>query len=187
MLEVAEARALITTSLTDEDLAAVIAREEDWLARRIGPLEGERVETFVTADGDEVLRLTRPALEVVVQDDRGAVTDFRVRRWSDVVPGGDGSALSWQGDVLVTYIPDDEGDVKRALITLVRLTLNESAYAAEGAQGYSVTSDVQAQRTVRYATWRSLLRPRSPQTVRLRSAILGGRSLGPVAVTASGS
>jgi hypothetical protein len=52
MLTTAQARALITTSLSDQDLDEVIAREEAWLARRIGPLEGERVETFQTVFGD---------------------------------------------------------------------------------------------------------------------------------------
>lgn len=188
MLTVQEARALITTSLSDEDLEDVIEREEDWLARRIGPLDGERVETFVSRDGDEVLRLMRPASEVVVQDGRGAVTDYRLRRWSDVAPGSDSAVLSWQGDVLVTYVPDDASEVKRSLITLVRLTLQESAYSGETTQGFSYSASLQEQRQQRYTAWRSLLRPPAPGTVRLSSTIpSGGRTLAPVAVAASGS
>lgn len=183
MLTKEEARALITTSLSDDDLEDVIAREEAWLARRIGPLEGERVETFVSVDGDEVLRLTRPALAVAVEDDSGARTDFELRGWSDIVPTG-----TWSGDVLVTYTPTDESEVRRALVTAVRLTVSESAYAQQSAGGYSATTDVSAQRTVRFALWRSLLRPRTPSTTRLRSAIpFGGKSVGPVGVEASGS
>ncbi len=186
MLDVAEARALITTSLSDADLEDVIEREEAWLARRIGPLEGERVETFVTPDGDETLRLTRPAATVAVEDDGGDVTAYSLRPWSDVLPGSlDGASHSWNGDVRVGYTPADELEVKRALVTLVRLTVSETAYQSQAAGGYSAGVDYQALRVVRYQTWRTLLRPAGPTTTRLRSTIpFGGRSVGPVDVTA---
>lgn len=178
MLSEAEARALITTSLSTSELEDVIAREEEWLARRIGPLEGERLETFVTQDGDEVLRLTRPTTEATVEDDSGDREDWELRGWSDIVPSG-----SWRGDVRVGYTPSDALEVKRVLITLVRLTVNESAYASQSAGGYAVAVDTQSVRTVRYAAWRSLLRQRAPSTTRLRSTIpFGGKSLGAVAV-----
>ena len=184
MLSTDEARALITTSLSDDDLEDVIAREEAWLARRIGPLDAERIETFVTEDGDEALRLTRPTSAVSVEDDGGDVPDVELRGWSDVIR----TAGDWSGDVLVTYTPSDEPEVKRALITLVRLTLGESAYAQESAGGYSSAVVLADQRQARYSAWRSLLRPRQPTMTRLRSAIpSGGRTLGAVATEASGS
>lgn len=184
MLTVDEARALVTTSLSDADLEDVIEREEAWLARRIGPLEGERIETFVSRDGDEVLRLQRPADSVAVEDDSGSLSAFSYRRWSDVVPGTSTASLSWAGDVLVTYTPNDELEVKRSLITLVRLAVSESAYASQAAGGYSQVVSLQDQRTMRFLAWRTLLRPRIPDTVRLTSAIpLGGASIVGVAVS----
>lgn len=179
MLDVEEARALITTSLDDDDLEAVILREEDWLARRVGPLTGERVETFVTADGDEALMLMRRTLGVVVTDGSGDVSAFELRGWGDVLR----TSGSWSGDVTVTYEPDDESEVKKALITLVRLTLNESAYQAQSAGGYSSTISLQDQRTQRYVAWRTLLRPRQPSSMRLRSTIpFGGKTVQSVAL-----
>jgi hypothetical protein len=186
MLSVEEARALVTTSLSDADLADVIAREEAWLARRIGPLEGERTETFATADGDEVLKLQRPASSVDVEDDSGTLTDVALHGWSDVTRTD--VARSWNGDVLVTYTPSDPDEVKRVLVTLVRLTTSESAFASQSAEGYSVSSSILDQRVARFTASRSLMRPRVPTTTRLRSTIpFGGKTLAPVAIAAVGS
>lgn len=171
MLEVEAARALITTSLSDDDLEEVIGREEAWLARRIGPLEGERVEMFTSLAGDEVLWLQRPASSVAVEDDGGSTTEISIRGWSDLIR----TSGSWSGDVLVTYTPTDPEEVIRALITLVRLTVSESAYSAESAGGYSAQTDVHAQRTIRHSAWRGLLRPRVPTTTRVRSGLPIGR------------
>lgn len=166
MLTTDEARALITTSLSDGDLADVIEREEAWLARRIGPLEGERVETFVAEAGTETLELQRPTETVEVTDGYGDRTvDVAVRGWSDLVLT-DGV---WSGDVEVTYAPADEPEVKRALVTLVRLAVAESAFSAESSQGYSASTDITAQRTARWSAWHGLLRPRKPTTTRLRT------------------
>jgi hypothetical protein len=184
MLSVEEVRAVITTSLSDSDLTDVIAREEAWLERRIGPLEGERVETFLTTDGDEALRLTRAASSVSVEDDSGLVTDVALRGWSNVIR----TAGSWSGDALVTYEPDDGEEVRRALLTLVRLTLGESAYASQSSGGYSYSVALADQRQMRFQAWRTLLRPRQPMMTRLRSAIpSGGRTVTAVAVEAVGS
>lgn len=172
MLTIDSARTLITTSMADADLADAIAREEAWLARRIGPLQGERTETFIIGAGDEVLELTRPAIALGVEDESGIVTEFAYRGWSDLIR----TAGAWAGPVLVTYDADDAAEVKRALITLLRLSVNESAYAAQSAQGYSSAVDTQALRTVRWATWRSLLRPQSPSTLRIHSAIPSGNA-----------
>ena len=99
-------------------------------------------------------------------DDEGGdrTADAELRAWSDVtlVSG------SWQGSVSVTYEPADAPEVQRALVTLVRLTIAESAYTSESAQGYSSSTDVQAQRTTRWAAWHGLLRPQRPRSMRLR-------------------
>ena len=166
MLTTDEARALITTSLSDADLADVIEREEAWLARRVGPLDGERVETFVAEAGTETLELQRPASTVEVTDGYGDRTaDVTVRGWADAVL----TEGVWSGEVEVVYTPADEPEVKRAVLTLVRLAVAESAFASESSQGYSATTDITAQRTARWAAWHGLLRPRKPTTTRLRS------------------
>lgn len=184
MLDLDTARAHITTSLSDADLTDAITREEAWLARRIGPLEGERVETFIAPDGDEVLQLQRPATSVDVADDGGAITAVDIRGWSDLVR----TSGSWTGDVLVTYTPADEDEVVRALITLLRLSVHESAFQSQSAGGFSSTISLHDQRTMRFSAWRSLLRPARPTTTRLRSAIpAGGDTVSSVSREASAS
>ena len=166
MLTVAEARALITTSLTDAELEDVIAREEAWLARRIGPLDGERIETFAPVSG-EALLLQRPASAVDVEDDSGAVT-VALRGWSDVFPAVAGAA--WSGPVEVTYTPSDEAEVTRALVTLVRLTVSERAFASEAAGAHSYSYDHELAKATRWQAWHSLLRPGAPSSLRLTSS-----------------
>ena len=186
MLDLDIAQAHITTTLTDAMLEDAITREEAWLARRIGPLDGERVETFITDDGDEVLQLQRPASTtgMVVEDAGGAVTDYELRGWSDLVR----TSGSWSGAVTVTYTPDDSDEVVRALITLLRLSVHESAYQSQAAGGYSSTISLQDQRQMRYSAWRSLLRPVQATTTRLKSAIpAGGESIGSVVREAAAS
>ena len=178
MLELDTARALITTSLDDDQLTEAITREEAWLARRVGPLSGSRTELFVPSDGDERLLLRRPTEAVSIIDDSGAVSLYDLRGWADVVR----TSGAWSGEVLIDYDPSDADEVVRVLVTLLRLTLGESAYTAQAAQGYSSSVSVVEQKRSRYAALRSLMRPREPYSMRLRSAIpSGGRSASAVA------
>lgn len=187
MLTVDEARALVTTSLSDADLADVISRQEAWLARRVGPLDGQRTETFVTPDGDEVLHLQRPGQSdsMTVSDEGGAVTAVALRGWSDVVRT---DSISWDTPVTVAYTPSDEDEVKEALLTLVRLAVTESGFNSESQQGYSYSHDHGMRRRMRWEAWRQLLRPRTPESTRLRSAIpTGGESVAGVQVMTEAS
>jgi hypothetical protein len=183
MLTVDDARALITTSLSDTQLADVIDREEAWLARRIGPLDGQRVETFVSEDGDEVLHLQRPAGPGWAVEDEGGdrTADVRLSGWSDIV----GSA--WRSSIAVTYEPVDGPEVTRALVTLVRLTVAETAFTSESAGGYSSATDIQQQRTTRWAAWHGLLRPRRPSTTRIAGSLSNVEAVKAVSVVALGS
>lgn len=163
-LSLEEARAVITTSLADADLQDVIDREEAWLARRVGPLEGARTETFITPGGDEVLQLQRPTTfaSLTVTDESGAVSDMAYRTWSDLVP-----ATAWDTSVEVQYTPDDTDEVKSSVVTLVRLAVTESGYQAESAMGRSATTDHTMRRKMRWEAWRSLLRPAGFASMRL--------------------
>ena len=184
MLTVDEARVLITTSISDVDLLDIIAREEAWLARRIGPLDGERIESFVIDDGDEVLELQRPGIISLVEDASGAIIDYEYRGWSDIIL----TAGTWDTLAEVTYVPNDDDEVKRALVTLTRLVVAETAFQSESSQSHAAVVSHADQRQMRWAAWRSLLRPMRPTTVRLRSAIpAGGTTIRSVAVTSTGS
>ena len=124
MLTIAEVRARGIELPSDVDAAqAVIDEQEAWLERKIGPLDGERTETFYVGISRTwgKLALSRYTDEVVVVDgttivdpailalvDRGsAVTRVYPASW-------------WTGPyVSVTYTPTDEDEVRRALYELV--------------------------------------------------------------------
>lgn len=182
MLTVEATRALITTSLTDDQLEDVIAREESWLANRIGTLEGERTETFDPDAGDSILLLRRRAVTVTVTDDNGDVSSIVVQGWSDVIRTDD---VSWDGDPEVVYTPDDSAAVENALITCVRLRIAESAYASESSGPYAYSYDHAAARHARWAAWRSLLRPPATGAIPVVASVTA-RVL-PYAVAVAGS
>jgi hypothetical protein len=121
---------------------------------------------------------------VTVTDDQGDRTlDVMQRGWSDVVVINGG----WQGTAEVTYEPADAPEVTRALVTLVRLTVAETAFASESAGGYSSSADIQQQRTTRWAAWHGLLRPRRPSTTRIAGSLSNVEAVRAVSVVALGS
>jgi len=61
LVSVAEVTALVGTDLGTTDLQLIINREEQWLARRIGQLAGERTNTFYPRRLREPIFLRRPA------------------------------------------------------------------------------------------------------------------------------
>lgn len=114
---VAEVRALVDTDLEDADLQAVIDREEAWLARRVGPLSGPRTVTIPSPRFDADLVLMRPTAAATVTNAGQPVT-------VDLIGGTLLRRLSgWLGPVAVTYTPDDELEVKRAVIYLIQISL----------------------------------------------------------------
>lgn len=126
MITVGEVRARGVTLPEDADAAqAIVDEQEAWLARKIGPLDGERTETFYVGVSRTwgKLALTRYTDAVAVVDgtstidptalamvDRGsAVTRVYPAQW-------------WTGPyVSVTYTPNDEEEVRRVLYELVSL------------------------------------------------------------------
>lgn len=120
-----DVRALVSTTLTDEQLGDIIGREEAWLARRIGQLIGERTETFPLAGYRRVqyeVRLRRPTDVVEVTDNDAAITDVILTHdgWRVAKNLGAGSFI---GPVTVTYTPTDDAEVRSVLIDLIRLTI----------------------------------------------------------------
>lgn len=120
LLQIREVRAVIGTGLSDTDLQDAIEREEASLTSEIGALVGERIVTVSPYDFDAPLWLERPASTVVVTDN--AVTaDVRVLG-SYAVERATGS---WYGPVEITYTPTDELAVKRVLLGLLKLSLDD--------------------------------------------------------------
>ncbi|HET8587130.1 MAG TPA: hypothetical protein VFM74_04570 [Candidatus Limnocylindria bacterium] len=166
LLTVERLRSQFDTDLTDAELQAVIDDEESWLAARIGPLAGERSETFYAYSVDRPLRLQRPVTTATVADD-GTATDVVVidRGWAVESTLG-----LWDGPVVVTYTPNDEAEVRRVVLELVRLTLTETGYEAERTGDYSYTKGGVQTRHARYALMRSLQAPPFNGSLRLTSS-----------------
>jgi hypothetical protein len=184
LVTIAEVRALINSRLSDVDLQAVIDREEAWLAGRVGLLKGERTDTFTPGIGDTPLYLRRRA-ESVVLTDAGrtlAASEFlftpstgQIRRiWTPDLtnePPWRQLYLGWQGTVTATYTPADEAAVKRAVIELVRIALNESGYQSEQIGDYAYTKGTGADRPSRAGLARSILVRRPAYSMRIHSAM----------------
>jgi hypothetical protein len=136
---IAEARALVATGLSDSDLQVAIDREESWLAHIVGALSGERTQTLWvrSTDLDDRLLLQRPTGSVEVTDGDTALDASAVR----LLSGGtiiEKATGPWTGpSVAVTYTPDDEGEIKRVLIDLVRMTITSTPFVSEQAGSYS--------------------------------------------------
>lgn len=169
---IAEVRALINTHLSDVDLQAVIDREEAWLAGGVGPLAGERTDTFRPGFSDTLLYLRRRTESVVVTDDGVelvAGTDYvftpangAIRRGTVLAPA------AWGEVVTVAWTPSDVADVKRAVIELVRGTVGETGLDSETIGDYSYTRGESAARVSRSNLARSILLARPAYSMRIR-------------------
>lgn len=130
-----EVEALISPGIETDALEDVIAREEAWLARKIGPLTGMRTVTLRPDLASGPLTLRRPAASVLVTMGEGGLVEATL--------GSDGltilppSLTRWVNPVVVTFTPTDEAEVKRAVIDLVRLAVTTSPYSQEGSEGHS--------------------------------------------------
>lgn len=113
---------------TDDDAAqAVIDEQEAWLARRIGPLEGERTEEFYVgrARTRDALGLRRYT-DAVELADNGVTIDADDIRLVELGSAVRRRALTapraWMGPyVTVTYTPNDLTEVRRVLFALCAL------------------------------------------------------------------
>ena len=170
LVTLSEVRALVETGLTDVDLQAVLDREEGWLASRIGPLTGERTETFRPTLPDAPIYLPRRTDAVVVTDN--AVPVPAADLWFVSATGLIRRVNApWTGPVAVTYTPIDVDIVKRAVIELVRGTLAETGSDAETIGDYSYSRGDAAVRLGRLALVRSVLLRRPAYSARLRSSL----------------
>lgn len=177
VLTLARAQAQIETDLSDDDLQNLIDDEEAWLARRIGALSGERSETFYVYGVDQPLPLRRPTDAATVTDNGSAATIVLLNDGWDV----ESTAGAWTGPVVVTYTPNDEAEVRRVLLELVRLTLTETAYQSENIGDYSYNRGSIPTRRARYALARSLQREPHNGSLRLTSSIYAPRRVTQVA------
>lgn len=186
LLSVDELKALVSTSLDDEALQGVIDREEAYLARRIGPLVGERTQRFMFYATGTPLRLQRPtdAASVDTVDPPGTPLTG-----TSVINGGWWvwrPTLDWpypgrrDASLYVTYTPNDEDEVTRVLIELCRMSVAPSSAVTAGLKSETIgqyqyaTDGGNANRQgttgpTRGGLVRSLRGPSYPTTTRVRS------------------
>lgn len=175
-LESARARGIDLPS--DDDAAqAIIDEETAWLVRKIGPLEGERVETFYVGLGETRgrLGLRRYTDEVAIVDAGTAVNADHVRligNGSIVVRTYSSPTRWWAGPyVTATYTPNDELEVDRVLYDLLALAAAPAGpYTSEQLGSYSYQKRAASETAATRAALVSSLLPKRDQLV-----TLGGR------------
>lgn len=126
-----DVEAIIASGLSAAALQGVIDREEAWLARRIGPLTGERTQRMWPPAGDTGPLWLQRATEVVVVESGGVTVDALLIGDARV----ELRSGAWYGPVDATYTPTDEPEVARVLIELVRMAVTASPYVSEDSTG----------------------------------------------------
>jgi hypothetical protein len=187
LTSLAEVRALVRSRLSDIDLQTVIDREEAWLTGKVGPLTGERTDTWTPGIGDTPLYLSRRAPSVVLTDAGRtlAASEFlftpstgMIRRiWTPDLQGDPPWRqlyLGWQGVVSATWTPSDEAEVRRVVIELVRLATGETGFDSETIGDYQYTRGASSGRLSRAGLARSILVRRPAYSMRIRSGMEPG-------------
>lgn len=154
----ADVLAIMSPGVTGADLQAVIDREEAALAARIGPLTGSRTVTLHPA-GDLDLPLFLPRSTDATDRTDVDVFGFQLER-------NDGGL--WTVDEAFVFTPNDEAQVKLAILDLIRLTVTSSPYSQESTEGHSDTRRVDVSRA-RENIYRSLGPKLGPTSVRTAS------------------
>lgn len=180
MITIAEVRLRGIALPTDDGAAQdIVDEQEAWLAARIGPLDGERTETFWVGVGatDGPLHLARYTDGVDVEDGGSAVDPATIR----LLDNGSAFRLryphgwrAWTGPYVdATYTPTDELLVRSALFALVGLAADPAAvgpFQSEKMGDYSYTKATTGEITPaqRRAAIVAGILPRRPQLTTLR-------------------
>jgi hypothetical protein len=171
----------IGAELDEAALQDAIDEEEAWLARKIGPLVGERTErfrlTYITPLPTQV-QLRRPTDSVEVEQDSTEVDmgglDMLADGW---VVGRLPLGTRFTGVLDITYTPNDELEVKRALKELLGLTLatqGSAGLSAEVMGSYSYARGAGTTTRLRRSIVRGLQAPPAAGTTRLLSSVRHG-------------
>ncbi len=167
MLTVGDVRARERIALPSDDDAAqgVIDEMEAWLVSLIGPLDGERTETFLAPPATASLRLRRPTDAVVVEGPDGAITTYDLVNGRFLVRS---SAAYWAGPITVTYTPTDDALVRGVLFGLLEVG-SEGGYQSEQMGSYSYQRPRADAVAARWALVHRLLPRRAAGSILLRS------------------
>lgn len=142
LVTLTECRALVRTSLSDAELQTVIDRTEAELQNRIGPFQDDTGLVEVTEMGilnPSGLVLTQQPIASVVSLTVGTtlIGTYVVRGGAGMVTGLSAySTGSTPPTYTIVYRPTDmQADLTRAVIDLVRLTIERTAMLSESVAG----------------------------------------------------
>lgn len=155
LVTVAQVRALINSSMTDEQMQEVIDRVEDEITARIGaPQDDNNTVTVVktlAGEGENLFMPSEIGSVVSIVEDDVILDSTEYRTWAGGVlerlPWG---RARWGCVCVVTYKPAD--DRKRragVIIDLVRIELNRTAMRSESVAGeysYNAPENWEAER-----------------------------------------
>jgi hypothetical protein len=135
-----DVRVLINTSLSNDDLQAVIDRVESEITTRIGAPQndGGTVQLVKTLRGEgEYLFLPTEIMSILsIVEDGTALASTDYRTWSGGVIERLPYGGHWGDVCVVTYKPADDRERRiAAAIDLVRLDLNRTAMQSESVAG----------------------------------------------------
>lgn len=167
----ADAQARAGDSVTQDMIDGV----EEWLVTQIGPLTGERTETFFlserrnldTVDG---LWLSRRTDSVDLTNDGTALTDVTdYRLFGGILVVHEPLGASWLNTIIATYTPNDEAIVTEAIIGLLTFATLPANLQSVRIGAYSET----------FATGGTLRTPVAAILAKVKPAALLGRYASP--------
>lgn len=167
----------------DEVLQDIIDEEEAWLESKIGPLGGERVETFLLAGygfrPHELILRRRAAVLTEVTDNGTVLLDANVelrgngRMFSRIL--GQGAFLG--PVVTVKYTPSDALLVRSVLIGLIGIAIgefeNSAGYSSELMGSYQYQLAAGATTKVRKRLLSKITGGAMPTSMHVRSSLSG--------------
>ena len=166
LVSIDEARALIVSDLTDDQLSDVIERVETDVTDRIGDPQNDAGSTELTEliEGlTENIYLARPITSITSITEDGTALDSDVfRSWP-----GEGrverlaAGAKWGTVITVVYKPQDQRSArKQAIIDLTRIQISRTSFNSESIAGeysYSAISwDAEALRILRRITFKPI-------------------------------
>ncbi len=142
----AEVKALINTSLSDENLQTVIDRVEAQITARIGAPQTDAFATEVVktmrGEGEYLFMPTEIYSVSGIVEDTSTLTSDQYQTWAGGVIERLPVDSHWGDRVVVTYKPTDDRLMRtQVIIDLVRLVIERTAMKSESIAGeYSYTA-----------------------------------------------
>jgi len=146
LVTIAQARALINTSLSDENLQMIIDRVEAQVTQKIGAPQTDAFATEVVATlrGEHVSLFLPTEIYAVssIIEDLVTLTTDQYQTWGGGVLERLPAGTNWGKRCVVTYKPaDDRLKRTEVIISLVRLVIERTAMKSENIAGeYSYTA-----------------------------------------------